>query len=108
MKIAIPTNDRVSITKRTGRTKEFAVYEIANGAVINTQYHTNPHTHEDHNHDHGEHTHSHAEITDLLSDCDLMVVQMVGNHMKRDLDAGALKYEITKETDLGKIVEGYL
>ena len=106
MKIAIPTNDRKNIAERTGQTKEFAVYEIENNVIVSTQFHANPHTHDDDSHD--DHNHSHAEITELLADCDLMIVQKVGKHMKRDLDAGGLKYEITKENDLEKIIQTYL
>ena len=33
MKIAIPTNDKKTITKRTGQSKIFAVYEITDNKI---------------------------------------------------------------------------
>ncbi len=48
MKIAIPTNDRQTIAKRTGRAKEFAIYKIDDkGQIIDVRFEENLHKHDD-------------------------------------------------------------
>jgi len=82
MKIAIPTNDRKTIAKRTGRAAEFAIYNIEKGEILSIDYQKNTHTHHDdhdrsegnhrqghgggnghgrHHHEHGEHHHGHDD-----------------------------------------------
>jgi len=54
MKIAIATNDRETIARRTGRAKEFAFFEIdENGNIVDVYYEENQHKHDD------EHEHTH-------------------------------------------------
>ncbi len=108
MKIAIPTNDRKTVAKRTGRCEEFAVYEISENKITNTEYRENNH---DHNHDHAEgeeHEHSHDDIMQLLSDVDLMVVNMIGKHMKHDLEESKMEYQKTKESNIEVILYSFL
>ena len=57
MKIAIATNDRKTIAKRTGRAKEFAFFDLdSNGNIINVRFEENQHKHDDE----GEHHHNEA------------------------------------------------
>lgn len=42
MKIGLPTNDRETVESHFGHCKEFALYDIENGKVINTSYITPP------------------------------------------------------------------
>jgi predicted Fe-Mo cluster-binding NifX family protein len=57
MKIAIATNDRKTIAKRTGRAKEFAFFDLDNnGNIINVRFEENQHKHDDED----EHHHNEA------------------------------------------------
>jgi len=59
MKIAIGTNDRKTIAKRTGRAKEFAIFEVTeNGQIEKVQFVENQHKHHD---DHEEHEPNHRK-----------------------------------------------
>jgi len=60
MKIAIATNDREHIAKRTGRASEYAIYTIENGKVTDVQYEENQHHHDD-DHDRSEGNHRQVE-----------------------------------------------
>ncbi len=61
MKIAIATNDRKNIAKRTGRAAEFAIYTIENGEIQSTDYQKNTHTHhDDHDRNEGNHRQEHG------------------------------------------------
>jgi len=55
MKIAIATNDRKTIAKRTGRAAEFSIYHIENGEIISIDHQKNTHEHEDHDRNEGNH-----------------------------------------------------
>jgi len=123
MIIAIATNDRITIAKRTGRAKEFAIYSIENREIQSIDYQKN--THEHHNHDrkegnhrqghgngeghgleHGEHTHD--EIITQLKDIDIFLVRAVGKHMKRDLEKGNIPYKLVKGEEISEIISNYL
>jgi len=118
MKLSIPTNDRESIAKRTGRCKEFAIYEIENSKIINIDYLKNTHEHHDHNHgqgngiDHkkgeGEKHHSHSDIMKLLKNVDVLLVGRVGKFMKNDLISSGIKYQMTKKIKIEEAIDEYL
>ncbi len=48
MIIAVPTNDRKTIAKRTGRSAEFAFFTVENGKVTDVRFEKNAHEHHDH------------------------------------------------------------
>ena len=117
MKIAIPTNDRKTIARRTGRASEFAIYTIENGEIKLVDYQKNTHEHHDHDrnegnhrqghgHGHGEHTHD--EIITQLIAIDILLVRAVGKHMKRDLEKGNIFYKLVKGEEISEIISNYL
>ncbi|MEN8125561.1 MAG: NifB/NifX family molybdenum-iron cluster-binding protein [Bacteroidota bacterium] len=113
MKISFPTNDRKTIAKRTGRCKEFAIYELENGEIKNVDYLKNTHEHEDdHHHGHkkgeGERQHSHSDIMELLKDVDVLMVGRVGKYMKSDLQTSGLRYQLTKKIDIKEVIDEFL
>jgi predicted Fe-Mo cluster-binding NifX family protein len=127
MKIAIATNDRKTIAKRTGRAAEFAFYQIENGKISTVTYQKNTHEHHDHDrrdghhrqghgeghghghgHGHGEGAHSHDEIVPQLKDVDIFLVRAVGQFMKKDLENGKIPYQLVKGENLEEIISNYL
>jgi len=125
MKIAIPTNDRKSIAKRTGRAAEFAIYTIDSGKIIAVDYKKNTHSHDDHdrneghhhgeneNHSHNEHNHEHGEhnhdeLLTLLIDIDILFVRAVGKYMRKTLQNGNINYQLVKIDTISEIIENYL
>ncbi len=55
MIIAIATNDRKTIAKRTGRAAEFAFFEIKDNEIVNVSFEKNQHEHHDHDRSEGNH-----------------------------------------------------
>ena len=55
MIIAIATNDRKTIAKRTGRAGEFAFFEVDGNQILKTTYQKNNHEHHDHDRSEGNH-----------------------------------------------------
>ena len=132
MKIAIATNDRKTIAKRTGRAAEFAIYNIENGAIQSIDYQKNTHTHHDdhdrnegnhrqghsggnghghhhnHNHDHEHGEHNHDEIINQLKEIDMFLVRAVGKYMKKDLVRGNIPYQLVKKENIEEILDDYI
>ena len=119
MKISFPTNDRKTIAKRTGRCKEFVIYDLADSKIIDISYHENNHEHHDHgdghadghgHHDHkkGEGEHSHAEIGEILKDVDVLVVGRVGKFMKKALEGFGIRHQLTKKMEIQEVVDEFL
>ena len=102
MKIAIPTNDRINLAKRTGQAKEFVLVEIENGKVVGTKYAAN------HHEDHDESVeHSHNDIVEMLKDIDVLLLINVGKHLKKDLENGRIKYEKISLQTIEEVISFY-
>ena len=120
MKIAIPTNDRKLIAKRTGRAAEFAIYTIDSKEIKSVEYIKNTHSHDDHDrneghhhgenenhsHEHGEHNHD--ELLTLLIDIDILFVRAVGKYMRKTLQNGNINYQLVKIDTISEIIDNYL
>ena len=124
MKIAIPTNDRKLIAKRTGRAAEFAIYTIDSNEIKSVEYIKNTHSHDDHdrneghhhgekekqshehNNEHGEHNHD--ELLVLLDGIDILFVRAVGKYMRKTLKYGNINYQLVKIEAIPEIIENYL
>lgn len=108
MRIAIPTNDKQTIFKRSGRTAGFLIMDVDQSHSSVVDYRANQH----HHHHHGseeehEHGHSHKEIVAALQDCDYLVVNMIGKHFGGDIKAAGIKVFKTDETEIDKAVEQF-
>ncbi len=103
MRIAIPTTDRINLFNRTGRAKEFAIYDVKNGSFDFIEFRENPHTHDDHEDDE-HHDHSHDNVVDSLKDCDALLVKSVGQHFRKDFDKAEIPIYQTKQTVLNEVI----
>jgi len=109
MKIAIPTNDKENLFKRSGRTKGFLILNVDADSHLLDDYRLNTHSH-DHDHKHGDgddQGHSHKEIVDTLSDCDYLVVNMIGKHFGRDINEAGIKVYKTNESVIANAVDDF-
>lgn len=104
MFIAIPTNDRINIEQKSGRTKEFAILDLENSEEIS--YLKNPHNHgvEEKNH-----VHSHESMVAMFREnkVEILIVDIVGKHFKKDLFEADIKIYKTKLTNLTEIVSSF-
>jgi predicted Fe-Mo cluster-binding NifX family protein len=124
MKIAIATDDRINIAKHTGRAVEFAIFEIENGTVVNTEFLKNDHTHHEHHHEHGDHQHGHehncenhdhqgsnsphANIVKQMKGVDLFLVTHLGPHFRVEVERAGIEYKGVRYSTIDELLKDYL
>lgn len=112
MRIAVPVDeDKESIVKRTGHAPFFAIFE--NGEMLDAVKnnhgngnHGDSHQHnKEHHHSHKEyendeeHISSHKKDISYLAGCDIILVQMVGEHMQEALKQMNIKIKKIRQKD---------
>ena len=115
MKIAVPVEgENLKIVKRTGQAPYFAVFEGARMERLAEapQGHEHHHheTHEDHGDDE-EHVQGHGKSLVHIADCDLMLVQAIGTHMKEATERAGIAVKKIRQKDgeyANEAVENYL
>jgi predicted Fe-Mo cluster-binding NifX family protein len=85
MRIAVATNDGISLSEHFGRSAGFIVFEVDDAKIASRETRTNNHTPHaqglcqggQHSHQQG-HTHNHAGIVGLLQDCQVVLCGGMG------------------------------
>ncbi len=95
MRIAVPTNDGISISAHFGRSEGFLVFEIEDGRIRGREMRSNTmqHSHEQGACDHGSggsEPHSHASILSALSGCDVVICAGMGWRAAEALKSGGI------------------
>jgi predicted Fe-Mo cluster-binding NifX family protein len=111
MKIAIPTNDGISISEHFGRSKGFLVLEVVSGKIRKRELRENGmvHSHaqgECDSHSHG--THSHAGILSALHDCQLVLCLGMGGRAAEALEANGINTLLVSPGSVDEAVASYL
>ena len=75
--------------------------EIQNSKIVDTKYFENIHEHHDEDE---EHDHSHKEIVDVLKRADLLLANLLGKHMKPEIENANIKLSCPSITPLGSPV----
>ncbi len=101
MKIAVASDDEISIASHFGRCGGFIIFEKENDGVRKLEYRTNSfghhqhgqhnHEHEEGQHQHGEGHHSHDGFIGALSDCQVIICRGMGRRAVIDLAANGIK-----------------
>ena len=120
MKIVLAVDeDKKTIVKRTGQSAYFAVYNDDKilEFIPNKHHDGGHHSHrenEEHDHSqmaHDEHTNSHKKDVEALKDCDIILVQAVGENMKEALESIGLKVKKIRQkhgTTADEVVRNFL
>ena len=118
MKIAIPSDDGITLCQHFGRTAGFAIIGIEEGRITSREYRPNTFTghaagHHHHDHDHGpEHQahvqHSHSRITEALADCEVVIAGGMGRPLAVDLAAAGKTIYNTTLTDIEEVTARFL
>lgn len=118
MKIAVPSNDRVTLSPHFGHTGGFLIFQTSDQQVLTTEYRPNTFTHhvmgQEHHHGHesGSHhehgQHSHSRILNALEDCQVVIAGGMGYRLQEDLIQAGKEIYITHQTDALKAVTLFL
>ena len=120
MKIVLAVDeDKKTIVKRTGQSAYFAIYEDDKlvDLVPNKHHDGGHHAHRKHEeHDHSgmgdeEHTNSHRKDVQALQNCDIILVQAVGENMKEALESIGLKVKKIRQkhgTTADEVIANFL
>ena len=120
MKIAIPSNDKQTISAHFGRTEGFVILTIEEGKVQKSEYYINDFTghsqglhHEhDHSHDNGHSQasiqHSHQGIFGAIGDCQVVIAGGMGRRLYTDFEQRKIKVFVTRERNIEKAVQLFL
>ncbi len=111
--------DKKTIVKRTGQSAYFAIYNDDKLVEIlpNKHHDGGHHTHRENEEDdhsqmaHDEHTNSHKKDVEALKDCDIILVQAVGENMKEALESIGLKVQKIRQkhgTIADEVVRNFL
>ncbi|GJQ61788.1 MAG: hypothetical protein SCALA702_08410 [Melioribacteraceae bacterium] len=103
MKIAISTDDFVTVSGHVGRCAGFMIYDVEAGEIKSKSEIENNFTHHgkgnhDHSqHNHSEHNHSHDSLTDALKEMDVLISKGMGKRLVDDFASKNIKTVITDE-----------
>ncbi len=102
MKIAVATDDFLTVTGHVGRCNGFLVFDIEDDKIVSTEKRENTFTHHK---DHGEeahsksHGHSHSNLVKGLIDCSHLICKAAGWRLQNDFEAVGKKVIFTNEKD---------
>jgi predicted Fe-Mo cluster-binding NifX family protein len=120
MKIVLAVDeDKQTIVKRTGQSAYFAIYEDDKLIeLVPNKHHDGGHHEHTHNHENNhsdqeyeEHTNSHRKDVEALKDCDIILVQAVGENMKEALESIGLKVKKIRQkhgTTSDEVIHNFL
>lgn len=107
-KIAVATDDYLTITGHIGRCNGFIIYELADSKIINRIEKENKFTaHKIGEHDHhGEH--SHARLIEALSGCSHLICTSAGWRVVEELNSFQIEVIFTDESDADTAVQKFI
>ena len=110
IRIAIPSDNEVTVAQHTGQCRGFVVYDVAEGKATRVEYRPNTFTahhqgHESGGQHHGEHGHSHAGILNGLADCQAMIAVGMGRRLIEDLRATGMHVFFADEPNIHSIAQ---
>jgi predicted Fe-Mo cluster-binding NifX family protein len=93
VKIAIPTNDGISISAHFGRCRQFLIFEAQNGKVklIETRENAGCHGHGSGSSDGAAEDHGHSGFVGALQDCETVLCSGIGAGAMEALKAGGIR-----------------
>lgn len=109
MKIAIASNDEITIADHFGKTRGFIIYDVENGEIKNQQYHINDFTGHARGLEGTDHQiDRHGPILEALKDCDVVIARGMGRRIYNDLQNAGIEAFIVDEDDTSTAVRLYL
>ena len=109
MKIAIASDEGITISSHFGQTRGFVVFDIEGQEVKNREYRLNTftgHARGLEGADHG--IDRHGPIISALSDCKAVISHGMGRRIYDDLKGAGIEALVTDETEVQKAIDLYI
>jgi predicted Fe-Mo cluster-binding NifX family protein len=108
MKIAVASDDEITIAQHFGRTKGFVIVELENGSITNREYRENNFT----SHGRGPKNYEpepgrHGPILEALKDCDVIISHGMGKRLLSDLKVAVIEICCTEEMYVARAINYY-
>ena len=110
MRIAVPTNDMVTISSHFGRTKGFMVYKVIDNKIHFDQYKINTftrHAKGDHE-EHGEHNHNHDGIFKAIGNYQIVIAAGMGKHLYEEFNQKNIQVFVTEQKNIISALDLYI
>ncbi|MFA5403584.1 MAG: NifB/NifX family molybdenum-iron cluster-binding protein [Ignavibacteria bacterium] len=110
MKIAVASDNGITLTGHVGRCEMFIVFEIIKNEIINIGKRINSftmHKQENHQHEHNG-TNRHGGIVNGLKDCNYLVCSSCGQGLIDDLLLSGVQTILTEEMEAEKAVKLFI
>jgi predicted Fe-Mo cluster-binding NifX family protein len=109
MKIAIASDDELTIAAHFGRTRGFVIFDIENGIIKERKYRINNFTGHARGLENADHQiDRHGPILAALKDCDVVISSGMGRRICNDLQNAGIEAFIVDETDANEAVGLFL
>lgn len=109
MKVAIATDDGLTVADHVGRCEGFVVCTIEHGRLMGQEYRANLFTHHQHHEVSGsESLHDHSGIISGLGDCSTIIARGMGMRFRQDLARAGKELCLTSEAIILVALERYL
>ncbi len=97
MKVAIPTNDKLMVSDRFGRSNYFTILTVEGGSVKSRVYVVN------------EEYKGHRQLHEILKDCNAVICRHLGPKIFAELkDKGIEVYLVKEPVSIGEAVEMFI
>jgi len=111
MKIAVATNDGLTVAGHVGRCKSFVIFSIEDQTITHKEIRSNSFTHHmQHQHNHSEehsHGHSHSGLINALEGCEALIFKSGGWRLVDDLKSNNIKPFLTDEESVEQAAAKY-
>ena len=117
IKIAIPTDDGITISRHFGQAKAFLIVTLDNGEITEQELRQLPdagdhdhHHHHDHNHDHTHHqgmggNPAHMAKFDYIQDCQVLIGGGMGQPAVQRLNNMGIQVALTDHKNIADLLE---
>ena len=107
IKIAIPTDDGVTISRHFGQAAYFKVVTLEDGRVVSSETRAKAsHTHGDHTHTEGS-VHPGQTMVDSISDCQVLISGGMGTPVYHRAKTAGLTVILTRFSPIDTAVQAY-
>jgi predicted Fe-Mo cluster-binding NifX family protein len=109
MKVAIASDNGITISSHFGRTLGFEIFEIENGVIVNQLFRKNDFTgHARGMEGAGHHADHHGPILEALKDCNVVIAHGMGRRIYDDLQRAGIETFIVEENDTKQAIQLYM